>query len=155
PGFHQDDREGLVDGRLAHHRGGRIGRGFGGGVEVSQVADAWGAGWRGDGSVAREDERQVGATEVAVAERVLDEEWDVLARLLPPEIDEQGPFEAVAPTEGGRIGGPRWVEAEADHTGWAVPDSVELLGQRGLRRRVEDEASAGLERVPNDAEMGE
>ena len=155
PGFHQDDREGLVDGWLAHHRGGRVGRRLGGGVEVAQVSHPRGARRRGDRAVAGEHERQVGAAHGAVAEGVIDEERDVLARLLPAEIEEQRPLEAVAPAERRRVGGRRRIEAEPHDAGRAVPDPVELLGQRGLGRRVEDEAPAGLERLADDAEVGE
>jgi hypothetical protein len=61
----------------------------------------------------------------------------------------------VAPAEGCRIGGWRRIEAEADHAGRTVPDPVELFGQRGFGRRVEDEAAGGLERGADHAEVGE
>ena len=107
PGLHEDDREGFVDRGLAHDRRGRVGRRLGGGVEVAHVPDPHRAGRRCDRAVPGQDEREVRSAHRAVAQGVLDEEGDVLARLLASEVDEQRALEPVAPAEGVGVGGRR------------------------------------------------
>ena len=109
-----------------------------------------------DRAVARQDEREVRAADRAAAERVLDQEGDVLARLLAAQIDEERAFEPVAaaeaPADRRAAAGSKPSPTTPDGS---VADAVELVGQRRLGRRVEDEAPAGLERVADDAEVGE